>query len=117
MNNLSQTPHGKAAFEFASALLARNFADAQQLLSAAAKKELSAAELEATYSNMIEYFEKPPTFIQVMNTLEDWPAKQPGDIGWAYVAISGESESEAVAVIVCAENGKHLVRNIEWGRP
>lgn len=112
-----QTPHGKVGFEFASALVAENFVQASQLLSTAAKKEWSAAKLELTYSNMIEYFENSPNFIQVMNTLEAWPAKQPGDIGWAYVAISGESESEAVAVIVCSENGKMLIRDIEWGRP
>jgi hypothetical protein len=53
----------------------------------------------------------------VVNTMEDWPDKQPRDIGWAYAAIAAEGESEAVTVVVCDEGGKHLIRSIEWGRP
>ncbi len=48
------------------------------------------------------------------------------DIGWAYVAICGDGYagegsagqySEAVTIIVMQEHTKHVIRNIEWGRP
>lgn len=66
---------------------------------------------------MIEYGDGPATFVQLMQTLEDWPAKKEGDAGWAYVAISGEGYSEAVVVVVCEEGGQFCIRDIEWGRP
>ena len=47
----------------------------------------------------------------------DWPHKQPGDIGWAYVSISGEHFNEAVTCVVAAVNGHNLIRELEWGRP
>ena len=49
--------------------------------------------------------------------MTEWPDKQPLDVGWAYAAIAGEDGSEAVTVIVSSENGAHVIRSIEWGRP
>jgi len=112
-----QTPHGDVAFRFASALTAGRFAAARELLSAAAKAEWSAERLESTYREMVEYFETPPSMVMVVNTMEEWPGKTPGDIGWAYAAIAGDDGSEAVTVVVCDEIGKHVIRSIEWGRP
>jgi hypothetical protein len=48
---------------------------------------------------------------------EDWPGKLPGDLGYAYVGIEGEDFVEAVTVTVANVEGKHLIRDIEWGRP
>jgi hypothetical protein len=66
---------------------------------------------------MIEYFSTPPDYIHVDAVMTDWPGKQPQDIGWAYTSIACDGEAEAVTVIVCTENEKHLIRDIEWGRP
>jgi hypothetical protein len=114
-----QTAYEKIAFEFATALTAGDFNAAEQLLSAPAKKQWPAQTLQATYSQMVDYFQTPPTLVEITATLEDWqwPVKQANDIGWAYAAICSDSESEAVTVIVCSENGKLLIRNLEWGRP
>ena len=87
------------------------------MLSAHAKIEWPASLLESSYREMVQYFETPPNIAMVMNTLEDWPDRRPKDVGWAYAAIAGESESEAVTVVVSDEGGRHLVRSIEWGRP
>jgi hypothetical protein len=97
--------------------MAGKFEEAHQMLSAAAKREWPAAVLESTYQEMVEYFETPPHLVMVMNTLEDWPDKRPNDIGWAYAAIAGESESEAVTVVVTDAGGHRVVRSVEWGRP
>ena len=112
-----ETPHGRVAFQFASHLVAEKFAHAHQMLSTAAKLEWPAPLLESTYREMVEYFETPPTLVTVVNTMEDWPDRGPKDIGWAYAAISGESESEAVTVVVVDDGVNHVVRSIEWGRP
>lgn len=112
-----ETPHGQVAFRFASQLVAGEFDGAQQMLSAAAKRDWPAALLESTYQGMVEYFEAPPNLVIVVNTMEDWPDKRPNDVGWAYAAIAGEDGSEAVTVVVCDEDGRHAIRSIEWGRP
>lgn len=49
--------------------------------------------------------------------MDNWPAKQPGDVGWAYVSIFGENFVEAVAVTVAKYEGSLLIREVEWGRP
>jgi hypothetical protein len=112
-----QTPHGQVVFAFASELVAGKFDAAHALLSPSARREWPPALLESTYKQMVEYFENPPSLVMVVNTMEDWPSKQPKDIGWAYAAIASDSESEAVTVVVCEEAGGHLIRTIEWGRP
>jgi len=113
----AQTSHGKIAFEFAQALVAGAFDQAHGMLSSVAKNQFDPATLRSTYLQMIEYFESPPNFVQVMEAMTEWPDKQPLDVGWAYAAIAGQGESEAVTVVVSSEGGRHLIRNIEWGRP
>ena len=49
--------------------------------------------------------------------MDDWPARQSQDIGWAYVSITGAGFIEAVTVVVAEENGTAKIREIEWGRP
>lgn len=112
-----QTPHGRIALEFAQALVAGDFNQAHGLLSLKAKAEWDPATLRSTYLKMVEYFGSPPTFVQVIEAMTEWPGKEPHDVGWAYAAIAGQGESEAVTVVVTSQGGKHLIRSIEWGRP
>ena len=112
-----QTPHGNAALEFAAALIAGQFERAHKMLSTSAIREWSASSLQEAYTKMVEYFGSPPSFVQVVQAMTEWPGKMPGDVGWAYAAIAGEGESEAVTVVVASEGGKHVIRSIEWGRP
>jgi hypothetical protein len=58
-----------------------------------------------------------PTILEVVTTLTEWPERQDGDVGWAYVAIAGHMYSEAVTCIVVGSPGKYQIRSIEWGRP
>lgn len=55
--------------------------------------------------------------IELGQTMTSWPAKQPSDVGWAYVSIGGEVYSEAVIVVVTSENGEVRIREVEFGRP
>ena len=105
------------AEKFARALVEGQFEVAYQLLSCKAKEGFSPLGLKSSFESMIEYGGGPITHVEVMNTLEDWPAKQEEDIGWAYVAVSGDDYSEAVTVVVAREATKSVIREIEWGRP
>ena len=112
-----ETEHGLLALAFARALVNQDFSTAHSMLSQNLKKELSQNEIQTKFNSMIEYGEGLPDFIDIMNVLDDWPTKQSNDIGWAYCAISGDGYSEAVALVVTNENGRQVVREIEWGRP
>ena len=87
------------------------------MLSSVAKAKWDVTSLRTAYGNMVEYFESPPTFVQVMEAMTEWPDKKPHDVGWAYAAIAGDGGSEAVTVVVSSEGGHHLIRSVEWGRP
>ena len=113
----ASTPHGEVAASFAQALIDRNFDRAHGLLTLNARRTWSTDALRTSYEEMVEYFDSPPTKVQVTTVMDDWPDKQPTDVGWAYASIEAESELEAVVVIVATEGGRHLVRDIEWGRP
>ena len=112
-----QTPHGRVAATFALALVAGDFDQAHGMLTSTAKRRWELATLRTTFLEMVEYFETPPNHVEVMETMTEWPAREPSDVGWAYAAISSESESEAVTVVVSSEGGRHLIRSIEWYRP
>jgi hypothetical protein len=113
----NQTPQGRIASEFAKALVAGNFDQAHKMLSSAAKRDWDPGKLRTRYLKMVGYFESPPNFVEVMEAMSEAEDKEPLDVGWAYAAIMGEGESEAVAVVVSSEGGKHLIRSITWGRP
>ena len=50
-------------------------------------------------------------------TLMNWPGKQPGDLVDVYVALNGESFSEAVTLTLAEYGQEILIRHLEWGRP
>ena len=113
----ASTPHGIVATSFAQALIDGDFDRAHGLLTEAARVTWLSEVLRTSYEEMTEYFESPPTKVHVTMTMENWPDRRPTDVGWAYASIEGESELEAVTVIVAVEGGHHLIRDIEWGRP
>lgn len=109
--------HITTANRFAEALAKGDFDRAHGLLCASAKLMFPPAELKNRYRRMTDYGTGPATEVQVIQELASWPDRQPDDVGWVYVAISGATFSEAVTVIVSRENGDDVIRNIEWGRP
>jgi hypothetical protein len=105
------------ALDFARALVNGAFGAAHDVLSADLKAAIPAAELGRLYRNMLSLAAEQPDTVEVIETMRDWPDKQPHDVGWAYVAISGKTFSEAVTVIVVEQGGALCIRSVEWGRP
>lgn len=105
------------AKEFAEALVANNYDAAFEMLSSSLKPKLTAAELQSRFTEMTEYGEGRPRVDGHVQTMEDWPGKQPSDVGWAYVSISGDDFAEAVTVVVNYEDDAMKIREVEWGRP
>jgi hypothetical protein len=109
------------AVAFASALVDGDFARAKEMLGPPLSESLSAADLNESFDRMYRSYAEDdrPKLVRfdVEFSGEEWPAKQNGDIGWAYVAVQGEECVEAVTVTV-AENAGHLfIREVVWGRP
>jgi hypothetical protein len=110
----------EVAVNFASALVAGEFDRAATFLAPALGAELPAAALRDRFVAMFSgYAHGRATGIQFDDefSLVEWPAKQPGDVGWVYVGIEAEDFLEAVSVTVADVDGMHLIRDIEWGRP
>src|SRR6188508_3153362 len=87
---------GQVATAFARALAAGRYDEAHRFLSAKLASEMDVAELRKQYESMIEYGKGPATDVVLVLAMDYWPDKQPGDVGWAYVAISGAEFAEAV---------------------
>ncbi|MBD2231308.1 hypothetical protein [Phormidium tenue] len=114
-----EATYAKLAVRFANALVAGDFDQAHTLLSAELRSGLTPSSLREIYEAMVEYGDGSPTDVELIVTMEQWqlPEQHPTDLGWAYVAIAGDSYSEAVTVIVENIDGEPAIRHLEWGRP
>lgn len=113
-------PFGRVAIEFAQALVDGDFERAHRLLTPARRAELSPAVLQQEMAAMWgPWTDGPPRRVGFDAEFagEQWPAKQPGDVGWAYVGIFGDSAVEAVTVTVAATDDGLRIREVVWGRP
>jgi hypothetical protein len=87
-----KTPHVEKAVAFASALVASDFSRAHAMLTPALRTELSPAMLrEELYGMFAGYADGDPTDVHFDEggAMTEWPAKETGDIGWAYVSDRG----------------------------
>jgi hypothetical protein len=113
-------PHARVAVEFASALVDKDFARAEKLLTPELRRELTGGGLrERFYGTFRGYAKGEPRAISFdeKGQMERWPGKRPGDVGWAYVGIEGDDFVEAVVVVVASVGGRALIREVRWGRP
>jgi hypothetical protein len=108
------------AREFAERLARWDFTAADAMLTGAAQPGGGAEDLRTAYLRMTQREddggEPDPVEVMSMDTL---PANDgdANDLGWVYVAISGENFNEAVSVIVTRVNGQPRIRELTWGRP
>jgi hypothetical protein len=107
----------EVALKFALALKSLDYTAAHAMLCETQQQSVSVAQLKQNYETMVPHNDDAVDVVQVMETLTKWPDKKPDDLGWAYVAMSGKTFSEAVAVVVKGEAGRACISAIEWGRP
>ncbi len=113
-------PYEQMAVRFAEALVDEDFEAAHALLAPALAAELSVDDLCEQLHALLDLYddaEAERAHFDPRFSYEDWPAKEPGDVGSAYVAIEGEGFAEAVDVVVASLGGELRIRTIEWGRP
>jgi len=102
---------------FTKALAARDYGAAYALTSRAYRDSTSLQALEAAFETIVPSDWNTVGPIEVGEAMEDWPGREPSDVGWVYVSVGGDVYSEAVTVVVTREEGELRVRAVEFGRP
>jgi len=105
------------AIQFVRALNARDYERAYAMTSNGYRDGVSLADLQASFEALVplDWGETEP--VEVGLTMQDWPGKKPGDVGWVFVSIYGDVYSEGVTAVVGLEGDALEVRDVEWGRP
>jgi hypothetical protein len=103
----------QVATDFAQKLVARDAGGAHAMLDKSLAATLSAAQLQSTFDEMMSPAGSAKG-VALMEAMTSWPAKQPEDACWAYVAIEGTEGSEGLTLTITSDG---RVRQIEWGRP
>ncbi len=109
----------RVAEQFGLAVAKGDFAAAHALLTRDAQILHSPADLREAVEEMIATGDGPITEVAPVSEciLEDWPGKQGNDVGYVYVALTGDGFCEAVTVTLCREADQIRIRELEWGRP
>lgn len=107
------------AQHFATLIAQGDLASAIELLTDPGRSVHTPEAIKAAVAAMLGGTTGPIRTVRVVEegTVEDWPGKQPGDVAIVYVALNGDGFSEAVTVTVVEQHGRHLISQLEWGRP
>jgi len=107
------------AQHFGDCIAKNDYAAACTLLTKDAQSTITPEVIKNAVTTMTAYAPGAIQEAKVMEefTLEDWPGKQPGDLAVVYVALNGESFSEAVTLTLVQDGEDVLIRHLEWGRP
>ena len=109
--------HKQVALALTGALAARDYHAAYALTSRAYRESTTVHDLQAAFEAIVPIDWGAVGPIDVGETLDDWPGREPSDAGWVYVSVGGDVYSEAVIVVVTREDGELRVRGAEFGRP
>ena len=104
---------------FAERLVDGDYEGAHRML-AAEMGGIGVDEIRERYESMIcaEGEDEPgEVTVQVIDCNTTFRSRRLSDLGWVYVAISGNCFNEAVVVTVTTEDGEPRIRELEWGRP
>jgi hypothetical protein len=109
----------RVPLKFGRAIAKGDFVAAHALLTKGAQESHPPEALKRAVEEMIAIGDGPIEQVDLVKEciLEDWPDRQDGDVGYVYVALTGDGFCEAVTVTLTTEAGKIRIREIEWGRP
>jgi hypothetical protein len=107
------------AQRFGDCIVSKDYSGASSLLTDELQSSLTPEAIKNTITSMTAYAQGVIQEAEVMDafTLEDWPGKQPADRAVIYVALNGDSFSEAVTLTLAQYGDEVLIRHLEWGRP
>ncbi|MFN5118208.1 MAG: hypothetical protein ACK5FE_07195 [Cyanobacteriota bacterium] len=107
------------AQHFGQCIASNDYAAAWALLTKELRASMTPELLKNAVDAMTSYAPGPIREVNVMEDfiLEDWPGKQASDLAVVYVALNGDSFSEAVTLTMAQYGEDILIRHLEWGRP
>jgi hypothetical protein len=107
------------AQQFGDCIVRGDLSAAWGLLAQQTQATISPEAIASAVATMIADAPGPIQQAQVVEDgiVEDWPAKRPGDLAVVYVALMGQSFSEAVTLTLAQYGEATLIRQLEWGRP
>lgn len=107
------------AQHFGDLITRKDYTAAWELLAKEAQTSITPELIQAAVASMTAYASGPIQEAEVMEdfSLEDWPGKRSDDLAVVYVALNGESFSEAVTLTLAQDGENTLIRHLEWGRP
>jgi hypothetical protein len=117
MSGGSAGDYKRVGLAFVEALASRDYDVAYALTSRNYRDSTSLKALQAAFERIVPVDWKTVGPIEVGETMEDWPGREPLDAGWAYLSVGGDVYSEAITVVVTLEEGDLRVRTVEFGRP
>jgi hypothetical protein len=109
----------RVAVQFGSAIAQGDFLAAHALLTNHAQESHSPRALKEAVERMLANGDGRIEQVEVVSecVLDDRPDKQEEDVGYVYVALTGDGFSEAVTVTLTQEAGTIRIRDLQWGRP
>jgi hypothetical protein len=107
----------QVALTFTKALASRDYPSAYELTSRDYRNITSLEAMQAAFEAIVPVDWEAVGPVEVGETMEAWPGKEPSDVGWVYVSVGGDVYSEAVTVVITREGGELKVRTAEFGRP
>lgn len=107
------------AQQFGDLIAKQDYAGARALLTDEARAANTPDQLRQAVEGMTSHAPGPIRKVLVMEefVLQEWPGKQDGDVAVAYVALNGDTFSEAVNVTIVQMGSEYRIRRLEWGRP
>jgi hypothetical protein len=107
------------AQRFGDCIAKKDWGAASALLTEDLQSSITPEIIKNAVTTMIAYATGSIQKAQVMDdfTLEDWPGKQADDLAVVYVALNGDSFSEAVTLTLAQDGEEAVIRHLEWGRP
>lgn len=105
----------RVATEFATKLIHGKYAGAHLLLSADARADWPPSALREAYQDLVDWVGPAPDRIEVARLVRDWDYREDGDLALVCLLLHG-SESEGLGVTVSREDGREVIREVEWGR-
>ena len=107
----------EVALAFTKALANRDYGAAYALTSTEYRTSTSLEDTQAAFETIVPIDWTHVGPVEIGETMEDWPGKQPSDVGWAYMSVGGDEYSEAIILVVALEGDVLSVRTVEFGRP
>ena len=107
------------AQRFGDSIASNDYGAACALLTKDLQASVTPDVIKNSIGSMTSYAPGPIRDVQVMDdfTLETWPGRQEDDLAVVYVALNGDSFSEAVTLTLTKYGQEILIRHLEWGRP